>query len=60
MATKASVRWESKYIRELLRQVEDTLSAKALDLEDAEELANELIASATVFAQWVNEQRDNN
>jgi hypothetical protein len=60
MATKAGVRAESKYIRELLRQVEDALSAKALDLEDAEELANELIASATVFAQWVNEQRDNN
>lgn len=60
MPSKTDVRWESKYIRELLRQVEDTLNSKTLDLVDADELANELIASATVFAEWVNEQRGNN
>lgn len=59
MTTKAQVRAESTYIRELLRQVDATLKADTLDLEDAEQLANELIASATVFTAWLNEQRYN-
>ena len=59
MTSKAQVRAESTYIRELLRQIDETLKGDLQDPEDAEQLANELIASATVFAQWVNEQRSN-
>lgn len=59
MTTKAQVRAESTYIRELLRQVDNTLKSDTLDLEDAEQLANELVASATVFTEWLNEQRGN-
>ena len=58
MTSKAQVGAESTYIRELLRQVDNTLKNE-LDLDDAEQLANELIASATVFASWVSEQRSN-
>ena len=59
MTTKQQVRAESTYIRELLRQVDNTLKGNTLDLEDAEQLANELIASATVFAQYISEQERN-
>jgi len=57
--TKADVRTEFTYTRELLRLATATLTEKNLDIENARELANELIASATVYAEWVSEQREN-
>lgn len=59
MTTKADVRTESTYIRELLRQVEQTLKGDLQDPEEAEQLANELMAASCVFSSWVNEQRSN-
>lgn len=56
MITKGDVRDTSKYIRELLRQVDKALASD--DLEDAQELANELVAAASVFDCWVIEQRE--
>lgn len=60
MKTKASVRKEFTYLRSLLQDADKIMkvSNKWFDKERAEELANEIIASATVFAEWVDEQEE--
>lgn len=60
MKTKGSVRKEFSYLRSLLQDADKMMkvSGKWFDKERAEELANEIIASATVFAEWVDEQEE--
>lgn len=60
MKTKGSVRKEFTYLRSLLQDADKMMkvSNKWFDKERAEELANEIIASATVFAEWVDEQEE--
>lgn len=60
MKTKGSVRKEFTYLRSLLQDADKMMkvSGKWFDKERAEELANEIIASATVFAEWVDEQEE--
>lgn len=60
MKTKSSVRKEFTYLRSLLQDADKIMkvSNKWFDKERAEELANEIIASATVFAEWVDEQEE--
>ena len=55
MYAKKDVTTEFTYIRELLRQAQAILTSKSPDWEDADQLANELVASATVFRAWVEE-----
>lgn len=60
MKTKGSVRKEFSYLRSFLQDADKMMkiSNKWFDKERAEELANEIIASATVFAEWVDEQEE--
>lgn len=58
MKTKTSVRKEFTYMRVLLQQANKlmTESKSYFNQDEARELANEMIASATVFSEWVEEQ----
>ena len=58
MKTKTSVRKEFSYMRVLLQQADKLMaeSKSYFNQDEARELANEMIASATVFSEWVEEQ----
>jgi hypothetical protein len=57
MITKGDVRKDFGYIRMLLQQANLQLNDKNFNEDEASEIANELIAAATVFSEWVEEQR---
>ena len=57
MITKTDVRKDFGYIRMLLQQANHQLNDKNFNEDDASEIANELIAAATVFSEWVEEQK---
>ena len=57
MITKTDVRKDFGYIRLLLQQANYQLTSKNFDEVEASEIANELIAAATVFSEWVEEQK---
>lgn len=57
MITKSDVRKDFGYIRMLLQQANLQLNDKNFNEDEASEIANELIAAATVFSEWVEEQK---
>ena len=57
MITKTDVRKDFGYIRMLLQQANNQLIGKNFNEAEASEIANELIAAATVFSEWVEEQK---
>ena len=57
MITKTDVRKDFSYMRMLLQQADCQLVGKNFDEVEASEIANELIAAATVFSEWVEEQK---
>jgi hypothetical protein len=57
MITKGDVRKDFGYIRMLLQQANLQLNVKNFNEDEASEIANELIAAATVFSEWVEEQK---
>jgi len=57
MITKTDVRKDFSYIRMLLQQADRQLVGKNFDEAEASEIANELIAAATVFSEWVEQQK---
>lgn len=56
--TKKEVRSDFRYARHLMRLAEAAIVNADTDWADAEEIANELIACAATFAQYVEEQRE--
>jgi hypothetical protein len=54
--TKSSVRKDFAMARELMRLANDQMKNHVFNSDDAQEIANELIAAVTTFAQWVEEQ----
>ena len=57
MITKTDVRKDFGYIRMLLQQANHQLTGNNFNEDQASEIANELIAAATVFSEWVEEQK---
>ena len=57
MKTKTSVRKEFSYLRALLKEANYLMTDQEFNKSAAEELANEIIAAATVFSEWVEEQK---
>jgi hypothetical protein len=57
MIKKSDVRKDFGYIRMLLQQANLQLNDKNFNEDEASEIANELIAAATVFSEWVEEQK---
>jgi hypothetical protein len=57
MITKTDVRKDFGYIRMLLQQANYQLTSNNFDEVEASEIANELIAAATVFSEWVEQQK---
>jgi hypothetical protein len=57
MITKTDVRKDFGYIRMLLQQANHQLSGNNFNEVEASEIANELIAAATVFSEWVEQQK---
>lgn len=60
MITKSAVRSDFKYIRTLLQDANFQMTGKNFQREIAEEIANELVAAATNFLVWVEEQEEAN
>lgn len=56
--TKSQVRSDFKYAREMMRQADAVMRSSSKNFEDMESIANELIAAASTFAQWVEEQKE--
>ena len=56
--TKSQVRSDFRYARFLMRQADDVMKSGSTDFEDMESIANEMIAAASTFAQWVEEQKE--
>ena len=56
--TKSQVRSDFKYAREMMRQADAAMKSGSTDFEDMESIANEMIAAASTFAQWVEEQKE--
>jgi hypothetical protein len=57
MITKTNVRKDFSYLRALLKEANYIMTDKDFNKSAAEELANEIIAAATVFSEWVEEQK---
>ena len=55
--TKTSVRKDFGYLRALLKEANYLMTDQEFNKSAAEELANEIIAAATVFSEWVEEQK---
>jgi hypothetical protein len=55
--TKTSVRKDFSYLRALLKEANYLMTDQEFNKSAAEELANEIIAAATVFSEWVEEQK---
>ena len=55
--TKISVRKDFSYLRALLKEANYLMTDQEFNKSAAEELANEIIAAATVFSEWVEEQK---
>lgn len=60
MITKSEVRSDFKYIRSLLQQADFQMTGKNFQSESAQEIANELVAAATNFLVWVEQQEEAN
>lgn len=56
--TKSHVRSDFRYAREMMRQADAAMKSGSADFEDMESIANELIAAASTFAQWIEEQKE--
>ena len=57
MITKTDVRKDLSYLRSLLKEANYIMTDKDFNKSAAEELANEIIAAATVFSEWVEQQK---
>ena len=57
MTSKGSVRSDFRYARDLMRQAETLM--QNWDQEEANDIANNLIAAVTTFAQYVEDQQNN-
>jgi hypothetical protein len=57
VTSKGTVRSDFKHVRELMRQAEALMGKqnRNWNQEEAEEIANELIAAVTTFSQYVEE-----
>jgi len=60
MLTKSDVRKDFQYIRSLLQQANFQMNNKNFKAGEAEEIANDLIAAATNFLMWVEQQKEVN
>ena len=60
MLTKSDVRKDFQYIRSLLQQANFQMNNQNFKPAEAEEIANDLIAAATNFLVWVEQQREAN
>ena len=58
MLTKSDVRKDFQYIRSLLQQANFQMTDQNFEPGEAEEIANDLIAAATNFLVWVEQQRE--
>lgn len=56
--TKKEVRSDFKHARYLMRLAEEAMRNNESDWADAEVIANELVACAATFAQYVEEQQE--
>lgn len=56
--TKKEVRSDFKHARYLMRLAEAAMRNPETDWADAEVIANELVACAATFAQYVQEQQE--
>lgn len=58
--TKSQVRSDFKYVRFLMQKADEVMKDKSItdfsESSDAGQLALELIASASTFKQWLDEQ----
>lgn len=55
MTSKGSVRSDFRYARDLMRQAETLM--RNWDQKEADDIANNLIAAVTTFAQYVEDQQ---
>lgn len=56
--TKSQVRSNFRYAREMMRQAEAAMKANSTDFADMTSIANELIACAATFAEYVEDARE--
>jgi hypothetical protein len=56
--TKRHVRSDFSHARALMRLADEAMRTGSSDLDDMEAVANELVACAATFAQYVEEQRE--
>ena len=59
MTSKGSVRSDFRYVRDLMRQAETLMQNRNWDQKEADDIANNLIAAVTTFAQYVEDQQQN-
>ena len=56
--TKHHVRSDFKYAREMMRQANEAMRSNSTDYDRMEEIANEMMACAATFAQYIEEQKE--
>jgi hypothetical protein len=59
MTSKGSVRSDFRYVRDLMRQAETLMQKHNWDQKEADDIANNLIAAVTTFAQYVEDLEQN-
>ena len=56
--TKTNVRRDFQYARLMMRQAEAALRSDSRDFDDLESIANELLASVSTFAEYIEQRRE--
>jgi hypothetical protein len=56
--TKSEVRSNFKYARAMMRLADEAMRTNSTNYDDMEQIANEMMACAATFAQYVEEKRE--
>lgn len=56
--TKSHVRSDFKYARAMMRMADEAMISNSTDFDRMEEIANEMMACAATFAQYVEEKKE--